>query len=718
MAKRTSKSRNAIIIVVILIAVLVGVAGFIAYTIYKARQETIDEPTETLSSCCSCNYQLESEDGSFIAVYNTEGILENNSCTPFESITAGTELNSCANFSNDYGEWEGDMRDLGSCISNNTIGAVASPPAPSDQDPNVSLVSGFVSFESDTSNTGYDAIKIEFKYPDDAEAPEPITATFDDNGNLEEEIEGFTLEQEQITLPGDQAATLFIAQYDTTWDMVMDLETPGTYRVLFSAQYKGEDNWTEVVPESTLEFTLEEERERQSFCNDLDISSQGNISPLNVTLNVDASIASDNAEPVYQWKLDLNCDGQIDTEAQGENAEQFITTGSGLDEQQITRTFSIPETEQSGTCQASVDVYLSQEDLESENPIPVRSEGACEGQIELAQASPDCGNGTCDPQETCDTNGNVDCLEGTKGSPLPSGQTCREDCTYCGDGVLNANETCDPNIPEGQPGYNENCQDDCTAQEPEPEEPEEPTEQGGITASTSIDQECVELVSPNNALDITIQAVNSSEGPKTVRAISDTLPRGISYVAGSTEISATPADDPIIESSGESQLLTWDNAGNGWIVPPGGTVTIKFQAVAGGNTEMGEKTNDITITLADQNPVPASGSFIVAQNCSQPDTGIFDNNVVIILFGTALLIIAGAAYYTGFGSQQTALFMDFAGKNLNTATNKIKNVKDDIILFISQPQKYMEKRIEKSALKDINKHTNGKNKNDSQKDRG
>jgi hypothetical protein len=437
---------------------------------------------------------------------------------------------------------------------------------------------------------------------------------------------------------------------------------------------------------------------------------------------VDASMAQD-VVPIYKWRLDLNCDGTIDEDTQGENAEVFTTSGKGLEAQQITRTFDFspaPQTQESATCEASVQIFKDEESMTNNNPIPQRAENSCSGIIQLQQASPECGNGTCDGDETCDTNGNISCLSGTEGNPLPAGNTCRQDCTFCGDGILNSNEECDPQASSGQPGYDENCQNDCTIGQTDPpvtppaddDTPDDDTPDPATTLDiqTSTQQECVELVSPNNLLDINVTITNASSSPQSVRAISDTLPRGFSYQTSSSLINNNQIADTnvIVESSGESQLVTWNNSGSGWLIPASGTLTLNFQATAGPNTQMGDKTNDVTISPADGNPISAQSQLITAQNCSQPDTGIFDNNVIAILLGSALLVIAGAAYYTGFGAEKLAMLS-------HGVESKYKKAQKNLTLMLTQPQKYMEKKIENSALKDINQHINDDDKNQSKR---
>lgn len=56
-----------------------------------------------------------------------------------------------------------------------------------------------------------------------------------------------------------------------------------------------------------------------------------------------------------------------------------------------------------------------------------------------------CGDGNCDDGETCEPNGNKTCTS----LSIPSGNSCRDDCTFCGDGVLQGGETCEYGDPSG-----------------------------------------------------------------------------------------------------------------------------------------------------------------------------------------------------------------------------------------------------------------------------
>jgi hypothetical protein len=141
-------------------------------------------------------------------------------------------------------------------------------------------------------------------------------------------------------------------------------------------------------------------------------------------------------------------------------------------------------------------------------------------------------------------------------------------------------------------------------------------------------------------------------------------------------------------------MVTWTNSGNGWNVPSGSTLGITFTTSAGSLATMGSHSNSVTVTPANGNPIPSTGSLLVAQTCSQPNTGIFDRNIVAILIGSLLLIVAATAYYTGFGTEAAARLFENSAQALKTAAFRL-----------SLPQKYMEEQVQKTALKKVLEHT-------------
>ncbi len=474
----------------------------------------------------------------------------------------------------------------------------------------------------------------------------------------------------------------------------MNSAKAGTYTAKFRAKDET-GSWTETT-NCVRAFVVADEEETGEYCYSLDAVPVKGTSPLDVTLTCNSGVP-EGEEAIYEWKLDLDCNGEYD-EGTGEDAEQFTTT---TDASTITRTFTYLSGE-AGTLTCPVEVLVKVDD--GSRTLQDLKTGSCEGEVTLTQVSDTCGNAECNSGETCDPDGNLDC---PSGSPLSAGTVCRTDCTYCGDGTIDsAEEECDTGIEEGETGYEELCETDCTIGTAEPIETPDTGDEDETASILVITQEapqCLEMVAPNNVATITITVTNSDTTEILVRAISDTLPQGMAYTAGSssTDSVANTTDVGVTtETSGTSQLVTWDNNNSGWTIPAGGTLTLTFQATVSETATTGTQTNSVTVTPSDQNPVPSEGSILIAQVCTQPETGIFDRNVMIIFVGSIFLVIAGAAFYTGFGTREAAFLAE-----------KTSN----LYLRLSRPQKYMEQKIQGSALKNIDQHTKNQKKSKSRK---
>ena len=489
---------------------------------------------------------------------------------------------------------------------------------------------------------------------------------------------------------------LYEANFETTWNEVLNSGADGTYTVTFRAK-SADGSWIGGAA-GTREFVIRSTAKEGEYCYRLDLAPLNGSSPLDVSLSAEAGLPADPETVSYEWNLDLNCDGTVDG-GSGSSSEVFTTPA---DSSEITRTFTIdPDEGESASCAASVSVIVNDETLDE------LSDGSCTGTVHVSQTTDTCGNGSCETNETCDPDGNISCPANTA---LPAGTTCSDACFYCGDGYLNTGEQCDPGIPSDESGYEENCQEDCTISSgsPSPGDDSSPAgDEGDATATgtfviTQDIPKCLEMVAPHNTVPITVTITNNDTTGTTVRAISDSLPRGLTYTAGSSSINSaqnTQDNGVLVETTGSSQLVTWDNAGQGWTIVSGGTLTLSFTATVGSSATVGTQTNTITVTPADENPVPSESPVLIAQTCTQPLTGIFDRNVLYILTGLLFLLIAGTAYYTGFGTTEVAHLLD-------RSTTAWKNT----YLHMTQPQKYMEEQVKNSALKKIHQHTDAKTK--------
>lgn len=698
------------------IAILAGIGFIIAFAISRARDVT---PTTTeASSCCTCNWHLEigstqvrlgsvsgktveeqchiaprfpgvgdsiSYIGDYVPIACSDIPVED----IFESIPYGLEEGDVA-VSDEFHRTEGQCQ--GGCIVNTSM-PLTPPDRITQSNNDVTFYTIFELRYATAPTQDISEAEMVIEYPDGADSPDPVPSS---------DIELITTynENDNDSFP----VSLYKVTFDTTWDTVIDYNNKHeTYTLTFSAK---SSTGTEVPnTDCSRELTVPEVDVAGDYCRSLDFAPVSGRGTLDVTLSVDAGAPSDDLS--YVWNLDLNCNGQIDG-GTGEDAEEFTTPS---DTTTITRTFTYPE---GGLDTKSCDVSVEAQADGGSRTLQELTPGSCEGVVSLSQVLETCGNGTCDPGEFCDPNGNLVCPAET---PLPTGTTCTEECAYCGDGEINGQEECDPGIAEGDTGYEADCGDNCIIGTDLPG-----TGEDGDTGDSDADQdlgsaealsvtqetpECLEMVSPNNTTPITITVTNGSSSSIAIRAVSDTLPKGISYQTASSIINSTAntADTGVtVETAGESQLITWDNDDSGWTIEAGETLTITFTAVVSQSAVMGAQTNRVTVTPSDANPITSQSPILIAQTCTQPLTGLFDRNIGIILIGSIFLLIAGAAFYTGIGTQHVALLLDRGASTAKKGASALK----DLNLRLSQPQKYMERKIERSALKKIKDHADDK----------
>lgn len=703
MRKKPQQPKLLITVALAGIAVVATSGILIAFAINRLQQVTPEESAAT-EICCSCNWTIQTEDGTTIDLGTTGGMIQDGSCvfqepslplgnhTPrrcSENITAadvfGDSLPAGITAETPIQKQEHAGACKGGGISN-----TSTPLLPSDQseadDSEVSFTSVFEVYTKEDSTKTITDAELIFEYPATQVSPNPVTT---------DKIELVETRQAE----GDLIVNVYKATFSTTWDVVRNSEKSGLYMVKFRGQdSRGE--WTDPTT-CTRTFAYSLESLMGEYCYSLDAVPVNGISPLEVTLTVDAGVPESDDTARFQWSLDLNCNGSIEANLTGTEAEVFTTP---VDTPSITRTFAHSGTEDTQTCQAGVVVLTGEGEGTALQEL---NEGSCSNRtITLSSTAPTCGNGSCDPGETCDTNGNLSC---PSEQPLSAGTTCRQDCTYCGDGIINGGEECDPAIGAGETGYDAQCDTACRTSTGDPdtsagtddEDDETPAEGTDIPAGTIVVTQqtptCLEVVSPNNSSTITITVTNNHDETVLIRAVSDTLPQGLAYSVGSSVINGTSNSNDsgiVIETSGSSQMVTWTNSGNGWNVPSGSTLGITFTTSAGSLATMGSHSNSVTVTPANGNPIPSTGSLLVAQTCSQPNTGIFDRNIVAILIGSLLLIVAATAYYTGFGTEAAARLFENSAQALKTAAFRL-----------SLPQKYMEEQVQKTALKKVLEHT-------------
>lgn len=640
MPAKPAKQKTIIILVIVMTLILGGVGVYIAINIFNARQITPEE--SNAATCCMCNLTYTEEDEEITSI-SLGGVTDGSAAAcelvnPFS--TGGETKTECTGIETESGMWEADSETVGceGCMGYYSEPLI--PPTPPQGD---------VTFKSYFATASeYVSAQMEFLHPDEDQTPDPIEI------DLTQESEDF-----RVLTDSSIDGKVYEITYKTTWENVISKDVPGTYRVNFTAT-----NTAGQTAESgycSAEYTVEEEQ--GSYCNNLDIVQDEGTDESQVQLTASASTPED-AEVSYNWRLDLNCNGEIEPDGSNpENAETFTTTTPT-----VTKTFTFGSAE---SCSAEVVVQAGDRTLSE------RSEGSCSGEVTLAQATAVCGNGECEEGEECDSG-----LTCPGGNSLPAGTSCSDEC------IVVTEQTEEEPTPSQTP-------------EEQPEETDQQTPSPNFEITVSSSQDCVERVDPRNQTEFTINVTNNG-GEGTINAISDSLPQGFIYDQGSSSVNntANPTDTGVVvETTGDSQLVTWNNGGAGWVMQQSDTLQINFTATVGPNAITGDQTNRVTLTPSDENPIPAENTLRVAQLCSQPDTGIFDNNITIILIGTAFLILASIIYYTGFGSDRLALLISTTGTNVN-------NAKKDLKLLITKPQKYMEKKIERTAQNKIQNHIN------------
>jgi uncharacterized repeat protein (TIGR01451 family) len=588
--------RKTVTIIILVITGLLGVIGIVmAYTIYRARQVTPQE--SQAASCCSCNLSIGIPDEYY--GYQTESVfsgLINPELGGKCELNYSDELVVPLFISDDF-SLEAEIPTLTTCedatsIICDKIHEVCQPyqEADCEFDPNIPhrVCAQCSILESDCEQF-FNTTTLSKVCETSCMGSGPATFSEDT-----EEI--FAIFKLQYALPGNEkivrarleyeppagVAPIETVDIEVTEDMIVSTETddygtiktyrvpfgiyaseviredPGTYTLRFSALEEAgdgnnENDWTSDAECPILYTVLDDEDDTTSYCTDLDVAPTSGTTPLDVTLTASASNIDGDDEVTYKWYVDENCDGSVS------ESEIYEST-----EETIEKTFSISDDQESVSCESQVEIFLNGEST----PLEERSDGLCTGRVIVYQADATavCGNEICEEGEICDTDTNCQ-----TGQDLTDNQTCGGECSLI--------EISEPPIDDDQDDDN-NDDTDVT-----------PSSEFSVTVVE--DKECLERVTPNNTIVQTITVSNIGDSEGLIRAVSDTLPQGFSYVAGSSIINGTANTSDtgvIMETSGNSQLITWNNGGSGWtLAATTGTLTIQFSATAGPNALTGEQ---------------------------------------------------------------------------------------------------------------------------------
>lgn len=345
---------------------------------------------------------------------------------------------------------------------------------------------------------------------------------------------------------------------------------------------------------------------------------------------------------------------------------------------------------QVGTCYTS----------EAPTPTPTPTELSC---YDVCAVNPLPEQPTCPAGLTCQCPPGMGCASGM-GYCVNTACPEEEDCVcatatptatptppdQCLNGCLDAGEACDPSADDetDENCYDPNhaiCADDCTL--PDVDFSAEKT--GPV---------CVETVAPNNRARFRIDIGNTTNNPIKITSISDSLPRGFTYVEDSTTIDGVSFSDANFSQTqvGNSWLLEWTNGSTGWTLAAGGSMILRFTARAGSNAIIGDNVNRAIVEAEGSEALDdITYTFDVAQTCS-PETGIFDNIVVLILVSTVAIVVG--IYFMNTNNPKVHQFFNSAFGGLTNFKVEMDK-KGRVILKMRSTRGRFERKVKKGLKK-------------------
>lgn len=197
-----------------------------------------------------------------------------------------------------------------------------------------------------------------------------------------------------------------------------------------------------------------------------------------------------------------------------------------------------------------------------------------------------------------------------------------------------------------------------------------------FTVVNTADLTCVERVTPSNTVQYSINVTNKSTTSQKITSITDKLPLGFTYTAGTTKINGVLVTDTgytTITTVGSTQQIVISQT-NGWTLSANQTLTILLQAQAGASALTGTNTNEVVVTPeevpTDPSSLRTSANVNVAQDCEDPNavetpttpntpsTGIFDSMVFKILLGILVVVTGWYIYNKPRGKLLVEKFVD------------------------------------------------------------
>lgn len=251
-----------------------------------------------------------------------------------------------------------------------------------------------------------------------------------------------------------------------------------------------------------------------------------------------------------------------------------------------------------------------------------------------------------------------------------------------------------PAIQEGPKNPVEETPEEPNEEEPEEEEPTNPqeekpneeTETSDFTLDKTASVACVER---SNSLTYTISIHNTDSDDEGVTRIEDKLPLGFTYKTNSTYINGSLVDDSDfidVETVGSTQQITFSTNG-GWTIDSGDSLTIRFSANVSSSALSGSNLNEaIAIpvnTPKDDDSLRSSVSVSVSQNCTSPETALFDSTISRVALAVFTILLGLFFYFSQSG-------LNVSNKLINSTLGKtVRNIG----LKSNDPQRYFEEKF-------------------------
>jgi hypothetical protein len=210
---------------------------------------------------------------------------------------------------------------------------------------------------------------------------------------------------------------------------------------------------------------------------------------------------------------------------------------------------------------------------------------------------------------------------------------------------------------------------------------------GGAKSDMNVSKtgpQCVALTAPNNTAKFVITVKNNNAAPDLISSITDKLPLGFVYLAGSTKVNNVAKPDAsfvTVTTTGNSQQVVWKQSTD-WSINTNETISIEFTATSSATTITGQNLNEVVVSPVNTPKVPenvrTSFAFTVSQTCSTPTTGLFDTTASKLIAGIAVFLLGILFSVTSTG---TAISLKLAKSGIvNNVSDSLTEIKSELLI--------------------------------------